>query len=97
MELVRYWRIIKRRLWLVAVLLAVVLASYPFSASRPPASYNASMRFAVGLQPEPRSGAYYTYDYYYTWLTAEYLVDDWPRWCAAASLLKTWRPPPASP
>jgi capsular polysaccharide biosynthesis protein len=60
----------------VAVLLAVVLASYPFSASRPPASYNASMRFAVGLQPEPRSGAYYTYDYYYTWLTAEYLVDD---------------------
>ena len=76
MELVRYWRIIKRRWWLVAVLLAVVLAAYPLSASRPPASYSASMRFAVGLQPEPRSGAYYTYDYYYTWLTAEYLVDD---------------------
>ena len=76
MELVHYWRIIKRRWWLVAALLVVVAVSYPFSASRPPTTYSASMRFTVGLRPEPRDGAYYTYDYYYTWLTAEYLVDD---------------------
>ena len=76
MELVQYWRIVKRRWWLIVVLLAIVAVSYPFSASRPPTTYSASMRFAVGLRPEPRDGAYYTYDYYYTWLTAEYLVDD---------------------
>jgi capsular polysaccharide biosynthesis protein len=76
MELVHYWRILTRRWWLVAALLAVVLASYPLSASHPATAYTATMRFTVGLRPEPREGAYYTYDYYYTWLTAEYLVDD---------------------
>jgi capsular polysaccharide biosynthesis protein len=34
------------------------------------------MRFVVGLRPEPSNGPYYTYDRYYTWLTAEYLLDD---------------------
>ncbi len=34
------------------------------------------MRFAVGVVPEPSTGAYYTYDRYYTWLASEYLVDD---------------------
>ena len=33
------------------------------------------MRFVVGIRPE-RQGDYYAYDRYYTWLTAEYLVDD---------------------
>jgi capsular polysaccharide biosynthesis protein len=41
-----------------------------------PQSYQASMRFAVGVSPEPRTGDYYTYDRYYTWLASEYLVDD---------------------
>jgi capsular polysaccharide biosynthesis protein len=34
------------------------------------------MRFMMGLEPEAKTGDYYTYDKYYTWLTTEYLVDD---------------------
>ena len=76
MELLLYWRILRRRLWLVAGLLALVLVSYLVFARAPQPSYTAGMRFVVGLRPEPTSGAYYTYDRYYTWLTAEYLLDD---------------------
>jgi capsular polysaccharide biosynthesis protein len=34
------------------------------------------MRFNVGLVPESRSGDYYAYDRYYTWMSSEYLVDE---------------------
>ncbi len=40
-----------------------------------PVSYNAAMRFNVGITPERIPGVY-TYDRYYTMLTSEYLVDD---------------------
>jgi len=75
MELKRYWGIIWRRLWLVLTLVAIVLASYVLLASEPQQSFSSSMRFVVGVRPEP-GGDYYSYDRYYTWLTAEYLVDD---------------------
>jgi len=76
MELREYWRIVRRRLWVVAALfMAVGLLSLVF---RQPAltTYQATMRFAMGLEPEPKTGDYYTYDRYYTWLAAEYLIDD---------------------
>jgi len=38
--------------------------------------YQANLRLAVGLVPENSEGKFYTYDNYYTWLTAEYLADD---------------------
>jgi capsular polysaccharide biosynthesis protein len=38
--------------------------------------YQATSRFTVGLQREPRTGEYYAYDHYYTWLASEYLIDD---------------------
>ncbi len=76
MELVHYWQIVRRRWWVVVGLLLLVAASY-LALNRPtPRTYSASMRFVVGIEPEPTSGNYYTYDRYYTWLTAEYLVDD---------------------
>jgi len=34
------------------------------------------MRFLVGVKPEPVSAQVYGYDRYYTWLTSEYLIDD---------------------
>jgi capsular polysaccharide biosynthesis protein len=34
------------------------------------------MRFTVGLVPESRSGDYYAYDRYYTWMASEYFVDE---------------------
>jgi capsular polysaccharide biosynthesis protein len=78
MEFREYWHIIRRRWWLpvglaVAVGLLTVAMQRPWQA-RPP-SYNASMRFNVGVQPQ-RLSDQYTYDRYYTMLTSEYLVDD---------------------
>lgn len=76
MDLVRYWHIVKRRWWVVVGLLAFVALSYLALNRRAPQTYSAAMRFVVGIAPEPSDGDYYTYDRYYTWLTAEYLVDD---------------------
>ncbi len=76
MEARRYWQILRRRGW-VAVLVVVLVAVLGLAFRKPaPTTYVATMRFSVGVVPEPKEGAYYTYDRYYTWLTAEYLVDD---------------------
>jgi capsular polysaccharide biosynthesis protein len=76
MELREYWHILRRRIWVVlAMLLVVAAASLARRPVRQPI-YQASMRFVLGLEPEPKTGDYYSYDKYYTWLTAEYLVDD---------------------
>ena len=71
-----YWRIVARRLWLVLSLLAVLLLSYFLFRPTESTCYTASMRLVIGLRPEAGVGHYYTYDRYYTWLTAEYLLDD---------------------
>jgi capsular polysaccharide biosynthesis protein len=77
MELKQYVRIVLRRWWLPIALVAVVaLFSLPGLISPAPTTYQASMRFAVGMTPEQGRGEYYTYDRYYTWLASEYLVDD---------------------
>lgn len=76
MELRRYWAIVWRRWWLPAGLLALVLALGLLWPQKAQTLYQASLRFTVGLQPEPRTGNYYTYDRYYTWLTSEYIADD---------------------
>lgn len=76
MELRQYWNIIRRRAWIVpAIVGAVLLASVLYRPTHPP-TYVATMRFMMGLEPEAKTGDYYTFDRYYTWLTAEYLVDD---------------------
>jgi capsular polysaccharide biosynthesis protein len=76
MELVLYWRIVMKRIWIILALLAVVLASYVLLSSESAPVYSASMRFVIGIRPEDGASQYYTYDRHYTWLTAEYLVDD---------------------
>jgi capsular polysaccharide biosynthesis protein len=76
MELRQYWQIVRRRLWLIGVLLALVLVIHVLMRPAPAISYQATMRFMMGIEPEARTGDYYTYDKYYTWLTAEYLIDD---------------------
>ncbi len=75
MELKRLWRIIRRRWWLPAVMVGLVLISIGLRPSPPP-TYVASVRFLVGVQPEPLNPDVYGYDRYYTWLTSEYLIDD---------------------
>jgi capsular polysaccharide biosynthesis protein len=76
MELRQYWRIVRRRLWVVGVLFITVLVISVLTRSAPATAYQATMRFMMGLEPEVKTGDYYTYDKYYTWLTAEYLIDD---------------------
>lgn len=76
MELRRYWNIIRRRGWIVLAIVAVVLAVSVLTRPARSPTYVATMRFMMGLEPEAKTGEYYTYDRYYTWLTAEYLVDD---------------------
>lgn len=76
MELRQYWRIIVQRLWIIILLpLLVVAASFLVRPAAPTGAV-ANLRLAVGVAPEDGGGRYYTYDRYYTWLTAEYLADD---------------------
>jgi len=76
MEFKRYAHIVWRRLWLIVALPALVLLLCLIRPARWQQGYVATMRFSVGLTPEVPGGPYFTYDRYYTWLTAEYLVDD---------------------
>lgn len=71
-----YWRIVTKRFWLVLALVSAVLLSYALFRPASRTTYVASMRFVVGVRPETGSQDYYRYDRYYSWLTAEYLVDD---------------------
>jgi len=75
-ELVAYWRIVKRRAWLLLFTLLIFAASYALSQPTHGGGYTATMRFVVGVRPEEQPVGTYTYDRYYTWLTAEYLLDD---------------------
>jgi capsular polysaccharide biosynthesis protein len=76
MELRQYWHIVWKRIWVVALLLVVVGAISAVTHKPPPTVYQATMRFTVGIVPEKRSVTEYSYDYYYTWITSEYMADD---------------------
>jgi len=76
MELREYWRIVRRRLWLVVGLALVVLVASLIARSPKPELFQVTSRFTVGLQPQPVTGEYYAYDHYYAWLASEYLADD---------------------
>jgi len=86
MELRTYWNIVWRRIWIVVVLMLVVLGvSLVFRERAAPPTYQASLRFIIGVPPEAARGSYYTYDKYYTWLASEYLTDDFSEVVKSAS------------
>jgi capsular polysaccharide biosynthesis protein len=76
MELRSYCSIIWRRIWVVIALVLIVVAVSLVLREPTAPAYQASLRFIVGVPPEPLRGDYYTYDDYYTWLASEYLADD---------------------
>ena len=76
MELRQYWRIVWQRIWIVIALVVVVAVASIVTYKAPPTTYQATMRFTVGIVPEQRPTAEYGYDYYYTWVTSEYMADD---------------------
>ena len=79
MEVREYWQIIQRRWWLPVVLVAAV-AVFSLLQLRPwrvqPPSYSASMRLLVGVLPAVGADVSAYDPRYYSWLTSEYLVDD---------------------
>ncbi len=76
MELREYWAILARRWQIIAVVTALVFVASAAMVMLGPTSYMSEIRLVVGIKPEPRQGDYYMYDGYYTWLTSEYMVDD---------------------
>jgi capsular polysaccharide biosynthesis protein len=76
MELRQYLRIVWRRWWLVAAVLAIVLV-VSLVTYRPPApAYQATMRFAVGIQGQQPVQATSGEGRSDAWLASEYLADD---------------------
>lgn len=76
MELRQYWHIVWKRVWVIVVLVVVVGAASAVTYDPPPTTFQATMRFTVGIVPEQPPPTEYGYDYYYTWVTSEYLADD---------------------
>jgi capsular polysaccharide biosynthesis protein len=76
MELRQYWRIAWRRWWLIAVLLALVLIVSLLTYKSPAPVYQASMRFAIGIQGDEPVMAASGEGRSDAWLASEYLADD---------------------
>jgi capsular polysaccharide biosynthesis protein len=72
MELRTYWKILRRRWWLIVVPVLVV-AIYAAATYTPPGPvYQVTMRFSAGTQP---AGLSEDYDRYYPWLASEYIAN----------------------
>jgi len=72
MELRTYWKILRRRWWLVVVPVLVV-ALYAAATYTPPRPvYQVVMRFSAGTKP---AGLSEDYDRYYPWLASEYVAN----------------------
>lgn len=76
MELREYWRILSRRWWLIAILPLVVLVVSLVTYQAPPTTYQASMRFAIGIEGEEPVLAASGEGRSDAWLASEYLADD---------------------
>ena len=76
MELIHYWRIVRRRWWLVAALVAIALLASLITYDRPDTVYQASMRFAIGVEGQEPVAAVSGEGRSDAWLASEYLADD---------------------
>ena len=79
MELREYWAILRRRIW-IPLLLLLLVGIFSLWQLKPwqlvPPAWQASMRLLVGVLPATDSDAAAYDPRYYSWLTSEYLVDD---------------------
>jgi uncharacterized protein involved in exopolysaccharide biosynthesis len=76
MELRQYWRVVWQRWWLIAVLLAVVLIASLVTYRAPAPVYQATMRFAIGIEGDNPVNAISGEGRSDAWLASEYLADD---------------------
>lgn len=72
MELRTYWKILRRRWWLVVAPVVVVGLYLAVTYTPPPTSYQVVMRFSAGTEP---AGLSLDYDRYHSWLTSEYIAN----------------------
>ncbi|MFQ6057655.1 MAG: YveK family protein [Anaerolineae bacterium] len=76
MELRLYWKIIRRRLWIV-ILLPLIVLGVSLALRRPaPPLYQATVRLVVDVPPLPMEEGMDFDPRYYAALATEYLVDD---------------------
>jgi capsular polysaccharide biosynthesis protein len=76
MELRQYWRILRRRWWIIAGLTLVALVGSIFFRSHPTAMYQATMRFTIGVAPESDRERVTMDPLYSAYLASEYIADD---------------------
>jgi capsular polysaccharide biosynthesis protein len=76
MELREYGKILWRRWWLLVALPLAVLVISLLAYKRPPTIYQASMRFAIGIEGEEPVLASSGEGRSDAWLASEYLADD---------------------
>ena len=76
MELRAYWQIFWRRWWIAAALTLAVAAISLAASPLTQGGYTATMRLLVGVPSPKPSGDYFTYDKYYSFLSTEYVTDD---------------------
>jgi capsular polysaccharide biosynthesis protein len=76
MELRQYWRIIWQRWWLIATLLVIVLIVSLVTYTPPSPVYQATMRFAIGIEGDEPVSAVSGNGRSDAWLASEYLADD---------------------
>jgi capsular polysaccharide biosynthesis protein len=76
MEFREYWRIIWRRWWLIAALVLAVLVVSLLTFEEPAPLYQATMRFAIGIEGDEPVNAVSGEGRSDAWLASEYLADD---------------------
>lgn len=76
MELKAYWHIIRRRWWLIAGLLLIVLLVSLITYNAPIPVYQATLRFAIGIEGQAPVDAVSGEGRSDAWLASEYLADD---------------------
>jgi capsular polysaccharide biosynthesis protein len=76
MELRQYWKVLRRRWWIIAGLTLVALAGSIVFRSQPTPMYQATMRFTIGVAPESDSERVTMDPLYSAYLASEYIADD---------------------
>ena len=76
MELRQYWHIVWRRWWLIAILVAAVLIISLATYRAPAPVYQATLRFAIGIEGDEPVSAISGEGRSDAWLASEYLADD---------------------
>lgn len=75
MELIEYWRIVRRRWWIPAGLTLAALLASALVALGGAAAFKTDLRLSVSTQPTVNDSQYYD-PIYYANLSSEYLADD---------------------